>query len=36
VRGSWPISGEYGRYQFLCWAAKFMIDANRAELALRG
>jgi hypothetical protein len=35
VRGSWPISGAYGRYQFLCWAAKFMIDANRAELAVK-
>jgi len=36
VRGSWPIAGAYGRYQFLCWAAKFMIDANRAELELPG
>ena len=34
VRGSWPVSGAYGRYQFLCWAAKFMIDSNRAELEL--
>jgi hypothetical protein len=34
VRGSWPISGAYGRYQFLCWAAKFMIDSNRAELEM--
>ena len=36
VRGSWPVSGAYGRYQFLSWAAKFMIDANRAEMELSG
>jgi hypothetical protein len=34
VRGSFPISGNYGRHQFLNWAAKFTIDANRKELAL--
>jgi len=31
VRGSFPVTGEYGRFQFLNWAAKFMIDANRKE-----
>jgi len=34
VRGSFPVTGDYGRYQFLNWAAKFTIDSNRKELAL--
>lgn len=34
VRGSFPIDGDYGRYEFLNWACKFMVDANSAELAL--
>ena len=33
VKGSFPIDGHYGRWQYLNWACKFMIDANRAELA---
>lgn len=33
VRGSFPVHGEYGRFQYLNWAAKFMIDACREELA---
>lgn len=33
VRGSWPVDGGYGRYQFLNWAAKFTIDAQLHELA---
>jgi hypothetical protein len=32
VKGSFPIDGWYGRWQYLNWACKFMIDANRAEL----
>jgi len=32
VGGSFPIDGHYGRWQYLNWACKFMIDANRAEL----
>lgn len=31
VRGSFPMTGDYGQYQFLNWAAKFFIDANRLE-----
>ena len=31
IRGSFPIDGEYGQYQYLNWAAKFFIDANLAE-----
>jgi len=32
VKGSFPVDGDYGRWQYLNWACKFMIDANRAEL----
>ncbi|MGD8326481.1 MAG: prenyltransferase/squalene oxidase repeat-containing protein [Sphingomonadales bacterium] len=31
IRGSFPISGDYGRWEFLNWAAKFTIDAFRRE-----
>jgi hypothetical protein len=34
VKGSFPINGWYGRWQYPNWACKFMIDANRAELLL--
>lgn len=34
VRGSYPVTGDYGRYEFLNWAVKFMIDANRREVQL--
>ena len=34
VKGSFPINGRYGRWQYLNWACKFTIDANRAEMAL--
>ncbi len=34
VKGSFPIDGWYGKWQYLNWACKFMIDANRAELQL--
>jgi hypothetical protein len=32
VKGSFPIDGWYGKWQYLNWASKFTIDANRAEL----
>lgn len=32
VKGSYPIDGEYGQFQYLNWAAKFTIDANIAEI----
>ena len=35
VKGSQPINGDYGKWQYLNWACKFTIDANRAELAAR-
>lgn len=27
IPGSWPLSGEYGRWEMLSWAAKFFADA---------
>jgi len=36
VRGSYPVDGDYGRYEFLNWACKFMIDSNRLERKLLG
>lgn len=35
VKGSFPIDGDYGKFEFLNWAAKFCIDANLAELDLK-
>lgn len=32
IRGSFPIGGEYGSFEYLNWASKFFIDSNRAEL----
>jgi hypothetical protein len=34
VQGSWPVDGAYGKYQYLNWAAKFLIDANFEEQRL--
>jgi hypothetical protein len=34
VKGSFPVNGGYGRWQYLNWACKFAIDSNREELAL--
>ncbi len=31
VKGSFPIDGDYGRFEYLNWAAKFFIDSNQAE-----
>jgi len=31
VKGSFPVNGDYGRYEFLNWAVKFCIDANLLE-----
>lgn len=32
VKGSFPVDGEYGRFEFLNWAAKFFIDACLLEV----
>jgi hypothetical protein len=36
VKGSLPVNGGYGTYQYLNWAAKFFIDSNLAELDIQG
>jgi hypothetical protein len=35
VKGSFPIDGGYGTYQYLNWAAKFVVDANLLERSLQ-
>lgn len=35
VKGSFPANGEYGRFEYLNWAAKFTIDANLMEIRSR-
>jgi hypothetical protein len=35
IKGSFPIYGEYGTYEYLNWACKFAIDANMLEQAVR-
>ena len=34
VKGSFPVDGDYGTYQYLNWAAKFVMDAQMLELEL--
>jgi hypothetical protein len=36
VKGSFPVDGGYGTYQYLNWAAKFFVDANLLERAVLG
>jgi hypothetical protein len=36
VKGSLPISGAYGRYQYLSWAGKFLADSLMLEMDLEG
>jgi hypothetical protein len=35
VKGSFPVHGDYGPYEYLNWACKFTIDANLLELAIK-
>jgi len=35
IKGSFPVSGDYGQYQYLNWACKFFIDANMMEQEIR-
>jgi hypothetical protein len=35
VRGSFPIDGDYGPYQYLNWACKFFIDSQLLEQTVR-
>jgi len=34
VKGSFPVDGEYGKFEYLSWACKFFIDANILEREL--
>jgi uncharacterized protein YyaL (SSP411 family) len=31
IKGSFPVSGDYGKFEYLSWACKFFIDANLLE-----
>ncbi|TVR80157.1 MAG: hypothetical protein EA405_11235 [Rhodospirillales bacterium] len=31
VKGAFPVDGDYGTYEYLNWAAKFLVDANQLE-----
>ena len=35
IKGSFPVYGEYGPYEYLNWACKFVVDANIVEKATR-
>jgi hypothetical protein len=35
VKGSFPIDGDYGRFEYLNWATKFAIDSFTAEQQIR-
>jgi len=35
IKGSYPVSGGYGKYEYLNWAAKFCIDSNMCEMQVR-
>ena len=34
VKGSFPVDGNYGSYEYLNWAVKFAVDANMLEQSL--
>lgn len=35
VKGSFPVNGDYGRFEYLNWAAKFAIDSYTLEAEIR-
>jgi len=35
IKGSFPVNGQYGTYQYVNWACKFFIDSNMLERSLR-
>jgi len=35
VKGSFPIDGDYGKFEYLNWATKFAIDSYTAEQQIR-
>jgi hypothetical protein len=36
VKGSFPVDGDYGQYEYLNWAAKFLADSLMLEMDLAG
>jgi uncharacterized protein YyaL (SSP411 family) len=34
IKGSFPIYGDYGKYEFLSWATKYFIDSNTKEIEI--
>jgi hypothetical protein len=36
VKGSFPVEGDYGTFEYLNWAPKFLIDACLLEMDLKG
>lgn len=36
IKGSFPVSGNYGSYEYLSWACKFFVDSNMLEWVIRG
>lgn len=36
IKGSFPVDGDYGQWEYLNWAAKFFIDANLIEIDILG
>lgn len=35
IKGSFPVSGEYGAYSYVNWAGKFFVDSNMLEREIR-
>jgi hypothetical protein len=35
IKGSFPVNGQYGSYQYLNWACKFFVDSNMLERTVR-
>ena len=36
IKGSFPVYGPYGTYEYLNWACKFFVDSNMLEKTIRG
>jgi hypothetical protein len=35
IKGSFPVDGDYGAYEYLNWAGKFLVDSHLLELRVR-
>jgi hypothetical protein len=35
IKGSFPVDGSYGKFQYLNWACKFFIDSHLLEQDVR-